>query len=264
MRKIRALVTVGVLAAAALTVTPLSASGAQRGSCPSRGALFCEDFEAQPVGGASSLNWGIDTRHGTLTVERAGRVGKVLRVHTEANGMAFLKVVDFAAPNNTFYGRFRVKVDAFPTAPDWAHFTLVEATGSGSKEVVRPFGGQYAPSVTPPGSFWGVGADGGPTGDWTNWRESAPTVADRWQCVEFGWYAPDNRITVWLDGVPQPDLTVSTASHGGAATDFVLPTVDTIKIGWQLYQGSPSPDHYDMWLDDIAFTANRLGCEANR
>ncbi len=260
MRKIRALVTIGALAAAALATTPVTASGAQPGGCPPRGALFCEDFESHPVGGASSLKWGLDTKHGTLTVERAGRAGKVLRVHTEGNGMAFLKVVDFSAPGNSFYGRFRVKVDEFPTAPDWAHFTLVEATGSGSKEVVRPFGGQYAPSVTPPGSFWGVGADGGPTGDWTNWRESAPVVEDRWQCVEFQWYAPNNRITVWIDGVAQPDMTVSTTEHGGAPVDFVLPTVDTIKIGWQLYQGNPSPNRYDLWLDDIAFTTNRLGC----
>ena len=260
MKTMRALLTVGVLAASVLAATPVTASGSQGAGCARRGVLFCEDFEAQPVGGASSLNWGIDTRHGTLKVERAGRAGKVLHVHTEGNGMAFLKVVDFSAPGNSFYGRLRLKVDAFPTAPDWAHFTLVEATGSGSKEVVRPFGGQFAPTVGPAATFWGVGADGGPTGDWTNWRESAPTVADRWQCVEFQWYAPDNRVAVWLDGVPQTDLTVSTTDHGGAATDFILPTVDTIKVGWQLYQGNPTPDHYDLWMDDIAFATTRLGC----
>jgi hypothetical protein len=60
----------------------------------------------------------------------------------------------------------RLRVDAFPTGPDWAHFTLVEATGTGSSEIVRPVGGQYAPTV--PGIFWGVGADGGPTGDLTS------------------------------------------------------------------------------------------------
>ena len=28
----------------------------------------------------------------------------------------------------------RLRVDAFPTSPDWAHFTLVEATGTSSAE----------------------------------------------------------------------------------------------------------------------------------
>jgi hypothetical protein len=38
--------------------------------------------------------------------------------------------------NRALHGRMRLRVDAFPTAPDWAHFTLVEATGSVSTEVV--------------------------------------------------------------------------------------------------------------------------------
>ncbi|UZN03649.1 hypothetical protein [Cellulomonas sp. S1-8] len=273
MRTIRTLVTVAALAVATLVVAPAATAGSEldggrgpghgpgdRGPCARTDALFCEDFESEPVGGAASLDWGVDTRHGTLKVERAGRAGKVLRVHTEGNGYAFLKVVDFAAAENTFYGRLRIKVDDFPTAPDWAHFTLVEITGSGSDEVVRPLGGQFAPTVGPDATFWGIGADGGPTGDWTSWRESAPTVEDRWQCVEFEWYAPENRVSVWFDGVPQPDLTVSTSEHGGADTDFVLPTADTVKIGWQLYQGGPTPDHFDVWVDDITLAADRVGC----
>ncbi|MFY1692672.1 hypothetical protein [Plantactinospora sp. WMMB782] len=234
-----------------------SGHGGGPGGCGPRTLLFCEDFERLPTGGAASLAWGIDTRDGILTVERHRR-DKVLRVHTEGNGRAFLKVDDFAAPGNSFYGRIRLKVDAFPTAPDWAHFTLVEATGTGSAEVVRPIGGQWAPPLA--GSFWGVGADGGPTGDWTNWRESAPTVEDRWQCFEWQWDASDNRIAVWIDGVAQPEMTTSTTEHGGNPVDFVLPRADTVKIGWQLYQGNPTPDHFDVWLDDIALAPHRVGC----
>jgi len=275
MRTIPTLVTVAALAAATLALAPVAAAGGGHGPGPGKGpgpghgpsggcerveALFCEDFESEPTGGAASLDWGVDTRHGTLKVERAGRAGKVLRVHTEDNGYAFLKVLDFAAPENTFYGRLRIKVDDFPTAPDWAHFTLVEVTGSGSDEVVRPLGGQFAPTVGPDATFWGVGADGGPTGDWTNWRESAPTVEDRWQCVEFEWFAPENRVSVWFDGVPQPDLTVTGEEHGGADVPFVLPTADTVKIGWQLYQGGATPDQFDVWVDDITLSAERVGC----
>jgi hypothetical protein len=247
--------------AAAAARTP-----AHRG-CSAPGLLFCEDFDRLPVGGASSLDWGIDTRNGTLTVEQAGRAvpgasgrrgGKVLHVHTRDNGRAFLRVDGFAAPGNRFYGRLRLRVDAFPTAPDWAHFTLVEATGPGSAEVVRPIGGQYVPTLDE--SLWGVGADGGPTGDWTNWRESAPVVEDAWQCVEWHLDPADNRVVVWFDGVANPELTASTDSHGGNDVPFVLPTVDTVKIGWQLYQAGTTPDSFELWIDDVALSTRRLGC----
>lgn len=222
--------------------------------------LFCEDFQSLPLGGASSLKWGIDTKHGTLTIERAGHHGqKVLHVHTEGNGRAFLKVDDFAAPGNSFYGRVRLRVAAFPTAPDWAHYTLIEATGDGP-EIVRPLGGQYAPPPHGDGVFWGVGADGGPTGDWTNWRTSAPSIPGVWQCVEWRMDATDNRITLWFNGVPKPELTVSTKEHGGNQVDFIFPRFDTVKLGWQLYQGNPTPAAYDVWMDDIALSTKRVGC----
>lgn len=231
-----------------------------RGTCADLDALFCEDFESQPVGGAASLDWGVSTRNGTLKVEPAGPSGKALHVHTRDNGKAFLEVTDFDAPGNTFWGRLRIKVAEFPTAPDWAHFTLVEVTGSGSDEIVRPLGGQFAPTVGPDAVFWGIGADGGPTGDWTSWRESAPSVAGDWQCVEFEWDDAADRVALWFDGEPQPDLTVDGDDHGGADVPFVLPDADTVRIGWQLYQGGTTPDRFDVLVDDIALASERVGC----
>ncbi|HYN96059.1 MAG TPA: hypothetical protein VES42_19615 [Pilimelia sp.] len=254
----------GPAAGAAAATRGAGGAGHGGGSCTNAALLFCEDFERLPTGGASSLDWGIDTRNGTLTVVRGGTAprarhgNKVLHVRTVDNGRAFLRVDDFAAPGNRFFGRMRLRVDAFPTAPDWAHFTLVEATGSGSPEVVRPIGGQYVPTLGR--SLWGVGADGGPTGDWTNWRESAPTVEDRWACVEWQLDATDNRVAVWIDGVANPELTASTNAHGGNDVPFILPTVNTVKIGWQLYQGGTTPGQFDLWIDDIALSTARLGC----
>lgn len=253
-----------VRAVVSFLMVPLAAPSASAHTdartCEKAKLLFCEDFQAMPVGGASSLRWGIDTEHGTLTVERDGRRGqKALRVHTEGNGRAFLKVDDFAAPGNSFYGRVRLRVGAFPTAPDWAHYTLVEATGDGP-EIVRPLGGQYAPPPHGQAAYWGVGADGGPTGDWTNWRTTTPSVAGTWTCVEWRMDASDNRISLWFDGVAKPELTVSTREHGGNPVDFVFPRFDTIKLGWQLYQANPTPAGYDVWMDDIALSTQRVGC----
>ena len=223
--------------------------------CARPGVLFCENFDRLPLGGASSLNWGIDTRNGTLTVERRA-AGKVLHVRTRDNGRAFLRVDDLATPPAGFYGRMRLRVDAFPTAPDWAHFTLVEATGTGSTEVVRPVGGQYVPTLDR--SLWGIGADGGPTGDWTAWTESAPTAADTWQCVEWRLDPATNTVTTWIgDDIT---LTAGEQAHGGNPVPFVLPAVTTVKIGWQLYQGGTTPATFDLWIDDIALSSRRLGC----
>jgi hypothetical protein len=255
-KRLPALVSLVSAALAAGTVAwGTSASAAP--SCGGQGVLFCENFDRLPRGGASSLNWGIDTRNGTLMVER-GRSGNVLHVHTLDNGRAFLRVDDFAAPGNAFYGRMRLRVDAFPTAPDWAHFTLVETTGSGSSEVVRPIGGQYAPTVGK--TMWGIGADGGPTGDWTNWRESAPVTEDKWQCFEWQLDPADNRVQVWIDGVANPELVATTDQHGGNNVPFVLPAVNTVKIGWQLYQGGTTPDDFDLWIDDVVLSTERPGC----
>ncbi|MEU1054242.1 hypothetical protein [Streptomyces sp. NPDC005876] len=238
------------------------------GCAPDPALLFCEDFEDLPHGAGTSLDWGVDTRNGALSVERErGRghggkrgAGQVLRVRTEGNGYAFLEVDEFSAPDNSFFGRMRVKVDAFPTAPDWAHFTLVEATGRGDGSVVRPIGGQYVPAVGDGTHLWGIGSDGGPTGDWTDWRESAPAEPGKWTCLEWETDVSDNRVAVWIDGEPQPDMTVTTTRHGGNPVDFVLPAFDTVRIGWQLYQGNPTPDSYDLRLDDLALSTQRVGC----
>jgi len=36
--------------------------------------------------------------------------------------------------------------------------------------------------------------------------------------------------------------------------------VDTVKIGWQLYQSGTTPGGFDLWIDDVALGTRRLGC----
>ncbi|WP_155054333.1 LamG domain-containing protein [Streptomyces blattellae] len=249
-------------AAAALSAAAavlLSASLPASAASTSSGTLARETFDRLPLGPVSEGHgWTADTAGGTLAIAPSTTgPGRELRIHTEGNGRAFLVFPELTAPGNSYWARLRLRVDAFPTAPDWAHWTLAEASGSDSPTLVRPLGGQYAP--TDNGNFWGVGSDLGPTGDWTSWRTSAPATAGEWSCVEFHLDATDNRVTVYFDGVEQPDLTVSTSRHGGTSDPFTFPTFDTLRLGWQLYQADPAPSSYDIRMDDIAVSTGRVG-----
>ncbi|MBO6936001.1 MAG: hypothetical protein JJ863_13535 [Deltaproteobacteria bacterium] len=224
--------------------------------------LFCEDFEDLSTGDPSSDAWSA-VGNGSLTIvdDRTFAGERALQVHTDENGWAFMRV-PFSPPGNSFFGRMRVWVSEFPSAPNWAHYTLVELRGSDRGTRVRPVGGQYVPGTSGgPGAFWGIGADGGPTGDWTNWRTSAPSDGGRWLCVEWELDASDSFVRLSIDGADDDALTVDTNDHGGADVDFVFPTFEEVFLGWQLYQGGPTPNAYDVWIDDVVFDTTRVGCD---
>ncbi|MER6423918.1 hypothetical protein [Streptomyces sp. NPDC001137] len=252
MRKIAAAL---LAASAALLAIPPTASATPT----AHKTFFREDFDRLPLGPVTAgRGWSADTSGGSLTVEPgATGHGHELRLHTEGNGRAFLALSGLAPAGNSLWARLRLRVDRLPEAPDWAHWTIAEASGSDVPTLVRPLGGQYVP--TSKGNFWGVGSDLGPTGDWTAWKTSAPATAGTWQCVEFHLDATDDRVTVYLDGVEQPELTVSRKQHGGTADDFVFPHFDRLRLGWQLYQADPSPSSYDMHMDDVALSSRRVG-----
>jgi hypothetical protein len=232
------------------------------GDCADKTLLFCEDFDELPLGAANSPDFGTDLDRGTLTVEKTAAGNQVLHAQTDDNGRARLVVSNFSAPGNSFFGRVRIRVDELPTAPDFAHWVLVEATGpEKGTEIVRPLGGQFIPADGGGGeNQLGIGADGGPTGDWTDHRESAPATQGRWQCFEWEMRASDNHIAVWVDGVANPELTVDTTHHGGNPVDFVFPEFDKVAIGWQLFQADPDPARFDVLLDDVALGTQRIGC----
>ena len=229
--------------------------------CNRPGLLFCEDFETLALGPATSTAWTTEAAAGALTIDAAHARGqRALKVATMGNGRGRLRVAGLSPAGNSLYGTMHAWVTTFPTAPDYAHFTMVELAGSGNTTLLRPVGGQYAPG-TPADSFWGVGSDGGPTGDWTNWKRTVPADDARWMCMEFHLDAATSTIEVWIDGVAKPEMTVSRTSHGGTQVDLVFPTIDTAWVGWWLYQLNPTPATFDVWLDDLALGATRLGCD---
>lgn len=238
-----------------------SPDGSAPKSCATGGYLFCEDFDALATGPAKSTRWTNDVANGALTIdETKSRSGKSVKVHTDGNGRALMRLAGLAPPGNSLYGRMYAWVTAFPSAPNYAHFTLVEAAGTGNGTLVRPIGGQF---IMERGNkkMWGVGSDGGPTGDWTRWKETAVAEPQKWVCLEWQLDATDNAVRVFIDGIAKPEMTVSTKNHDGTQTqDFVFPKFDRMTFGWWLYQAGSTPPQFDMWLDDIALSTTRIGC----
>ncbi|MCY1011811.1 hypothetical protein OV079_40910 [Nannocystis pusilla] len=156
-----------------------------------------------------------------------------------------------------------VWIDAVPIAPDWAHWTLVGAVGSGEPGEIR-VGGQYNPFVGK--NLFGVGSDGGPTGDWTNLDgdpRGAPTavVVKDWVCLEWLHDGANDETKFWWDATEHPSLATTATSHGGnQGADYVMPQFESAWVGWWLYQGNPNPDHYDVWIDEVAIDGVRIGC----
>ena len=232
--------------------------------CARSGLVFCEDFEALPLGAAASTAWTTEAAQGQLTIDATHARGQhALKVATTGNGRARLQKTGLALPGNSIWATMHVWATAFPTAPDYAHYTLVELAGTGNTSLIRPIGGQYIPASgsSAAGAFWGVGSDGGATGDWTNWKRTVPSQGGKWLCLEFHLDATNSAIDVYIDGVAKPELSVSRTNHGGNQVDLVFPTFDRIWFGWWLYQTNPTPNTYDVWFDDLALSPTRLTCE---
>lgn len=209
-------------------------------------AIFCEDFDAIPLGEVQGTINGLRPERTVSIVDEPGR-GRVLQVQAGAtsanrNGV-FLD--DFDAPNNSHFGRAFIRVAQFPSAGG-DHWVIVEVTSNNGPEFVRPVGGQF--------SRWAPGSDGASAGDWTDWEQSdAETVAGAWECVEWQVDGANgaNDMLLWMNGQEIQPLD---------RPSFRLPAINTVWLGWVVFQNAQPPT-YDVRFDDIVLSTERVGCE---
>ena len=237
------------------STTPSEFGGATR--CAKLNAQLCEDFES---GTLDKTIWSVGGNAPVIDGGKAMRGSRSAHFHTDANGLSYIQEKKtFPAVNNTFWGRMFFYIDALPVTPDYAHFTLIEGAGTGDSSKVRE-GGQYRK--------FGVGTDGGPSGDWTN-IDADPTKATakeipekQWMCVEWLYKGDTNETRFFWDGTEHPSLyTFPKVGHGANSNvEYKLPTFDSVWVGWWMYQSNPTPDHFDVWIDEIAIDKDRIGC----
>ena len=230
--------------------------------CESSGFALCEDFEGTSI---DTTRWQKQQSTGStvaIDTTRAARGAHSAHFHTEDNGLSLLhQSVTFPAPNNTYYVRVFVWFDTMPTEPDWAHWSISGAQADDDEFEVR-VGGQFDPNQNE--NLFGVGTDHGPTGDWTNLDDDAGPKAvptKSWVCLEWLHQGETNETKFWWDGVEHPSLRTSETVHGGTTDPYVLPRFDQMWVGWWLYQSGTNPDHFDVWIDEVAVDYARIGCD---
>ena len=231
--------------------------------CGSAGVLLCDDFESGTI---DSSIWEAHSSGTMPTIDgtRAARGSRALHVRGANNGFAYiLERKTFPVPNDTYYGRMFVWLSLLPTAPDWAHWNLVEAAGTGTPAVVR-VGGQWNPFTQK--SLFGQGSDNGPTGDWTNLdgdpaAAPVPVPVQSWVCLEWMHNGAANETRFYWDATEHPSLHATGTMHGGDQGQvYDLPSFTSVWVGWWFYQGNTLNQTFDVWIDEVAIDKERIGC----
>ena len=210
--------------------------------CDAAGVQLCETFE----NGLDAMLW-TTTRTGdaTVTVDEihAARGTKALHVKT-ASGSGHAYITErktFPAVSNTLYARMFIWFDDDITTP--GHFSLAEGAGTGNGALVR-FGGQFRE--------FGVGSDGGGSGDWTD-HDNVIVASKKWLCIEFQYQGTTNMFHVWTDDVARTALDSGANRHGA----FVMPQFTSLWFGWWMYN---TIEPQDLWIDEIAIDSKPIGC----
>jgi len=210
--------------------------------CSAAGVALCESFED----GLSSSTWTtMKAGDSMLAVDsgRAARGSKALHFKTTAGDFAYITETEtFPATNNTLYGRMFVWFEDDITTT--GHFSLAE--GGGGTETEARFGGQF--------QVFGVGNDGGPSGDWTDADDRKKVIPSKtWICAEFELKGDTNEFRVWWDDQPRTALSTGATKHQG----YVMPTFKSLWFGWWMYN---MKEPQEIWIDEIAVDFKPIGC----
>ena len=207
---------------------------------------LCESFES---GSIDTTLWQT-TRVGDATIAvdevHAARGSHALHIKTATGGSAnrawIKETKTFPATNNVLYGRMFVWFEDALTTD--GHFTLAEGAGTGTAGLIR-FGGQF--------KAFGVGTDGGSSGDWTDSDRTKLIPTQTWICAEFQFDGPTHTFHVWWDDMERPMLTSGPSRHAS----FTMPTFNGLWFGWWMYNLA---EPQELWIDEIAVDYKPIGC----
>lgn len=210
------------------------------GAGPACKALFCEDFE---TGKLDAARWELDVGYdaaNTVTVQatKTHHGGYAARAHLANAGGGFANIrtkAPFPKLASDFWGRAYVFHTIDATV---GHNALVKVeSGAGGVLEVGQSQGKVQLTFYPPSGEAPAG-----------YASSIPEA--KWTCLEWHMAKAAPQIELFADGV-----SLASYTYSGAAT---VPAFTAIKLGIETHSSNTSTD--DVYIDDVAFDAARLGC----
>jgi hypothetical protein len=225
------------------------------------GFAVCEGFEETALGQVPR-GWtanGYGKRTLGVAGDQAARGERSLKIEVEGGQgpvVAMLLRSRLGDLGASHYGRSFLRIEG-PGASELVHFDAFEGTGSwdGENNQVR-----WASTGTRPGSEnanWSWIYNVQPSESREFGREgdrSAHPVVDTWMCLEWFFDAGAQQARFWYQGQPVDYLTLDSAQ--GTRTE--IPTFRSLSVGFQKFQQTAA---FVVWVDEIAFDAERIGCE---
>ncbi|MFO0600241.1 MAG: hypothetical protein U0228_33335 [Myxococcaceae bacterium] len=266
-------------------VDPLSTNrddffGASR--CASAGLAFCDDFESRAAGQPPDpAQWTLQFWNQGLTSlsvddTQAARGSKSIKIHQELAVNRAVMTHRSTFPLAKFWVRLFFRTRAVPPPMKWdngcnclnpgvMHWTYAFAQGA------TTFGDGVKQPELRAGDFIneglfvnedGMGDGRAEVGQGDDANKPAGYDGglrpNEWQCLEFMWDAPGKELRVFWDGREHPALNVKNKA------DWAFPDAvfSSLSVGLSHYQTDATlmPGGFDVWIDEVAIDANRIGC----
>jgi hypothetical protein len=168
----------------------------------------------------------------------------------------------FPALGKAFYARVRLWIEKEPLErpPNLYHWTLIEASDSptGGGRRVR-LGGHIEARF--PGDWLRFNYETGAQADphETGLSDKGALVPPkRWHCIEVYFDMEKQEARIWLNGEERTALHWLDSMPNRPLFQFP-PEIKSLSFGWTEYQPPQTP--FEVWLDDIAVDAQRIGCD---
>jgi hypothetical protein len=232
------------------------------------GLQICDSFEAPAVGAPPSpALWSLTlTGPGSQVAvdnSRAARGSQSVHVHAGTQGYAqaiFRTAAGQLSGGGPVFGRAFLFYQSTGPLPQM-HWTLIAGSGTlagaSSPTLVR-YGGQFTHLMA---NYYGqdqaIHAADNVNGAWIN---ETKMPANRWACFEWSFDPIADQMHLFVDGAEITKLAISTATVPSSQPPWTIPPIDQVALGWEIYQTDSSQAGYDLWIDEVAIGAQRVGC----
>ncbi len=245
------------------------------------GALFCDDFEAATLGKVPGAPWTTNMSGGTIAVDathvhsgkQAVKIAAAAATGYRSAMLNLQKTPFLPTASKVVYGRMLFWLDSAPKTS--VHWTFIDAVGKVPGQAYRAYyryggqspitsgttfvGSELMANYDTPDSY-ATPAVGPSTDCWLH-ADKVVVPVGKWSCAEWKFDGVANKMQFWLDGAEVPSLAMNGMGQGcvnqSAPYTWAAPSFDRVDIGWESYQAD---DARNMWIDDVAIGADKLGC----